>query len=38
LNAIYDAVGVRIRKLPATPDKVRAAMRALGASRGERNE
>jgi aldehyde oxidoreductase len=38
LNAIYDAVGVRIRKLPATPDKVRAAMGALGASRGERNE
>ena len=38
LNAIYDAVGVRIRKLPATPDKVRAAMRSLGASRGERNE
>ena len=38
LNAIYDAVGVRIRKLPATPDKVRAAMVALGASRGERNE
>jgi aldehyde oxidoreductase len=26
LNAIYDAVGVRIRKLPATPDKVRAAI------------
>ena len=28
LNALYDAVGVRIRKLPATPDKVRAAIRA----------
>ncbi len=28
LNAIYDAVGVRIYKLPATPDKVRAAIRA----------
>ena len=26
LNALYDAVGVRIRKLPATPDKVRAAI------------
>jgi aldehyde oxidoreductase len=26
LNAICDAVGVRIRKLPATPDKVRAAI------------
>lgn len=23
LNAIYDAVGVRITKLPATPDRVR---------------
>jgi CO/xanthine dehydrogenase Mo-binding subunit len=28
LNAIYDAVGVRIYKLPATPDKVRAAILA----------
>lgn len=28
LNAIYDAAGVRIRKLPATPDKVRAAILA----------
>jgi CO/xanthine dehydrogenase Mo-binding subunit/aerobic-type carbon monoxide dehydrogenase small subunit (CoxS/CutS family) len=28
LNALYDAVGVRIYKLPATPDKVRAAIRA----------
>jgi aldehyde oxidoreductase len=28
LNAIYDAAGVRIRKLPATPDKVRATIRA----------
>jgi aldehyde oxidoreductase len=37
LNAIYDAVGVRIRKLPATPDKVRAAITALAASSGERN-
>jgi CO/xanthine dehydrogenase Mo-binding subunit/aerobic-type carbon monoxide dehydrogenase small subunit (CoxS/CutS family) len=26
LNAIYDAVGVRIRKIPATPDRVRAAL------------
>jgi CO/xanthine dehydrogenase Mo-binding subunit len=38
LNAIYDAVGVRIRKLPATPDKVRAAIVALDASLGDRNE
>ena len=28
LNAIYDAAGVRIANLPATPDKVRAAIRA----------
>jgi aldehyde oxidoreductase len=28
LNALYDAVGVRIYKLPATPDKVWAAIRA----------
>ena len=26
LNAIYHAVGVRIRKIPATPDRVRAAI------------
>jgi CO/xanthine dehydrogenase Mo-binding subunit len=38
LNAIHDAVGVRIRKLPATPDKVRAAIVALGESGGERDE
>jgi CO/xanthine dehydrogenase Mo-binding subunit len=31
LNALYDAVGVRIRKLPATPDKVRAAILAKAA-------
>jgi aldehyde oxidoreductase len=37
LNAIYDAAGVRIRKLPATPDKVRAAILALAPSSGERN-
>jgi aldehyde oxidoreductase len=31
LNAIFDASGVRIYKLPATPDKVRAAIRAKSA-------
>jgi CO/xanthine dehydrogenase Mo-binding subunit/aerobic-type carbon monoxide dehydrogenase small subunit (CoxS/CutS family) len=31
LNALFDAVGVRIRKLPATPDKVRAAILAKAA-------
>ena len=27
-NAIYDAVGVRIRDLPITPDKIVAALKA----------
>jgi aldehyde oxidoreductase len=30
LNAIHDAIGVRIRKIPATPDRVRAAILAKG--------
>ncbi|HEV2400384.1 MAG TPA: molybdopterin cofactor-binding domain-containing protein [Candidatus Sulfotelmatobacter sp.] len=36
LNAIYDAVGVRIRRVPATPDRVRAAIlsNAGGGARG----
>jgi CO/xanthine dehydrogenase Mo-binding subunit len=36
LNAIYDAVGVRIRHVPATPDRVRAAIleKAPGGARG----
>jgi len=29
LNALYDATGARIRRVPATPDRVRAAIRAL---------
>jgi aldehyde oxidoreductase len=28
LNAIHDAIGVRVRKIPATPDRVRAAILA----------
>ena len=28
LNAIHDAIGVRIRKVPATPDRIRAAILA----------
>jgi CO/xanthine dehydrogenase Mo-binding subunit len=28
-NAIYDATGVRLRRAPATPDRLRAAIRAL---------
>ncbi|GGF20849.1 aldehyde oxidase [Aliidongia dinghuensis] len=31
LNAIYDATGARITRVPATPDRVRAAIRALSA-------
>ncbi|MGB7681848.1 MAG: molybdopterin cofactor-binding domain-containing protein [Candidatus Acidiferrales bacterium] len=36
LNAIYDATGVRIRRIPATPDRVRAALLAASAV-GARN-
>jgi CO/xanthine dehydrogenase Mo-binding subunit len=32
LNALHDALGVRIRKIPATPDRVRAAILAGDAS------
>jgi aldehyde oxidoreductase len=32
LNAIHDAIGVRIPKIPATPDRVRAAILAKGVS------
>jgi aldehyde oxidoreductase len=28
LNAIHDAIGVRICKVPATPDRIRAAILA----------
>ncbi|MGE3831148.1 MAG: molybdopterin-dependent oxidoreductase [Parvibaculaceae bacterium] len=31
LNAIHDATGVRIRRVPATPDRIRAALLAAGA-------
>ena len=36
LNAIHDALGVRIHKVPATPDRVRAAIlaKASGGARG----
>ena len=30
LNAIRDATGALVRHLPATPDKVRAAIKAIG--------
>ncbi|MGE3832469.1 MAG: molybdopterin-dependent oxidoreductase [Parvibaculaceae bacterium] len=32
LNAIHDATGVRIRRVPATPDRIRAALLAAGAA------
>jgi len=35
LNAIFDATGVRIRKVPATPDRVRAAILKERAARAE---
>ena len=35
LNAIHDATGVRIRRVPATPDRVRAAMLAAAGWRGD---
>ena len=30
LNAIHHAAGIRIRRVPATPDRVRAALKAAG--------
>jgi CO/xanthine dehydrogenase Mo-binding subunit len=33
MNAIYDATGARIRRVPATPDRVRAAILAAEAGR-----
>jgi aldehyde oxidoreductase len=33
LNAIHDAIGVRIHRLPATPDRIRAAIVALALSK-----
>jgi aldehyde oxidoreductase len=36
LNAIHDAVGVRIHRLPATPDRIRAAIVAPASRRPDR--
>ncbi|MGA8992432.1 MAG: molybdopterin cofactor-binding domain-containing protein [Rhodoplanes sp.] len=36
LNAIFDATGARIRRVPATPDRVRAALQAITKARGLR--
>jgi CO/xanthine dehydrogenase Mo-binding subunit/aerobic-type carbon monoxide dehydrogenase small subunit (CoxS/CutS family) len=35
LNAIHDATGVRIHKVPATPDRVRAAIEAQALAKGD---
>jgi CO/xanthine dehydrogenase Mo-binding subunit len=34
LNAIFDATGVRVRRVPATPDRVRAALNESRNSQG----
>jgi len=36
LNALHDAIGIRVRKIPATPDRVRAAILSAGAAGGLR--
>ena len=33
-NAVYDAIGVRLREVPMTPQKVQAALRSKGPERG----
>lgn len=35
LNALHDAAGIRLRKIPATPDRVRAAILAQGKMGGK---
>jgi aldehyde oxidoreductase len=34
LNGIHDATGIRVRKVPATPDRIRAAILAVGSQGG----
>ena len=36
LNALHDAIGIRIRKIPAAPDRVRTAILAAGEKGGAR--
>ncbi|HTP89755.1 MAG TPA: molybdopterin cofactor-binding domain-containing protein, partial [Bryobacteraceae bacterium] len=36
LNALHDAAGIRLRRIPATPDRVRAAILAAGKAGGRR--
>jgi CO/xanthine dehydrogenase Mo-binding subunit len=38
VNAIYDAVGVRIDELPATPEKILRGLKAARAARGRRSD
>jgi aldehyde oxidoreductase len=35
LNALHDAIGIRVRNIPATPDRVRAAILAANKENGE---
>jgi aldehyde oxidoreductase len=35
LNALHDAIGIRLRKIPAMPDRVRAAILAAAVKKGE---
>jgi aldehyde oxidoreductase len=37
LNALHDAIGIRVRKIPATPDRVRAAILAAQKEREKEN-
>src|SRR6266446_9748851 len=37
LNALHDAIGIRVRKIPATPDRVRAAILAAHKEREKEN-
>jgi CO/xanthine dehydrogenase Mo-binding subunit len=36
VNAVYDAIGVRIDELPVTPEKVLRGLRALGGAKPRR--
>ena len=36
LNALHDAIGIRVTKIPATPDRVRAAILAAAEKKGKR--
>lgn len=35
LNGLHDAIGIRVRRIPATPDRVRAAILAAQSDKGE---